>query len=167
MQVRTPAMQPRSRVRNDNVPGRHQTEQVGLGRARPAPHAGAGTCRRCGRISRPLRRPPGHFRMSVYRAAASAAPGTLPADSAAAPATALEVAPTVALAGALAAVPAAPLVAAAPAPPAPGLAAPAPPAAAGAGLSAGVSDLMSMRQPVRRAARRAFWPSLPMASDSW
>ena len=24
-----------------------------------------------------------------------------------------------------------------------------------------------MRQPVRRAARRAFWPSLPIASDSW
>ena len=29
------------------------------------------------------------------------------------------------------------------------------------------SDLMSMRQPVSRAARRAFWPSRPMASDSW
>ena len=27
--------------------------------------------------------------------------------------------------------------------------------------------LMSMCQPVRRAARRAFWPSLPMASESW
>ena len=26
---------------------------------------------------------------------------------------------------------------------------------------------MSTRQPVRRAARRAFWPSLPIASDSW
>src|SRR5580658_2907556 len=26
---------------------------------------------------------------------------------------------------------------------------------------------MSMRQPVRRAARRAFCPSLPMASESW
>ena len=30
-----------------------------------------------------------------------------------------------------------------------------------------VSDLMSIRQPVSRAASRAFWPSLPMASDSW
>ncbi len=30
-----------------------------------------------------------------------------------------------------------------------------------------VSGRMSMRQPVRRAARRAFWPSLPMASESW
>ncbi len=30
-----------------------------------------------------------------------------------------------------------------------------------------VSGRMSMRQPVSRAARRAFWPSLPMASDSW
>jgi hypothetical protein len=29
------------------------------------------------------------------------------------------------------------------------------------------SDRMSMRQPVRRAARRAFWPSRPIASDSW
>lgn len=29
------------------------------------------------------------------------------------------------------------------------------------------SDLMSMRQPVSRAASRAFWPSLPIASDSW
>ena len=27
--------------------------------------------------------------------------------------------------------------------------------------------LMSMRQPVSLLARRAFWPSLPMASDSW
>ena len=26
---------------------------------------------------------------------------------------------------------------------------------------------MSIRQPVSRAARRAFWPSLPIASDSW
>ena len=33
--------------------------------------------------------------------------------------------------------------------------------------AARVSDLMSMCQPVRRAARRAFWPSLPMASESW
>lgn len=30
-----------------------------------------------------------------------------------------------------------------------------------------VSGRMSIRQPVRRAARRAFWPSLPIASDSW
>ncbi len=30
-----------------------------------------------------------------------------------------------------------------------------------------VSDLMSTRQPVRRAARRAFWPSRPIASESW
>lgn len=30
-----------------------------------------------------------------------------------------------------------------------------------------VSGLMSMRQPVSRAARRAFCPSLPIASDSW
>src|SRR5204862_27525 len=29
------------------------------------------------------------------------------------------------------------------------------------------SERMSIRQPVRRAARRAFWPSLPIASDSW
>ena len=26
---------------------------------------------------------------------------------------------------------------------------------------------MSTRQPLSRAARRAFWPSLPIASDSW
>jgi hypothetical protein len=30
-----------------------------------------------------------------------------------------------------------------------------------------VSDRMSMRQPVSRAASRAFWPSRPMASESW
>jgi hypothetical protein len=30
-----------------------------------------------------------------------------------------------------------------------------------------VSGLMSIRQPVSRAASRAFCPSLPMASDSW
>ena len=29
-----------------------------------------------------------------------------------------------------------------------------------------VSDRMSMRQPVIRAANRAFWPSFPIASDS-
>ena len=32
--------------------------------------------------------------------------------------------------------------------------------------SGAMSDRMSMRQPVSRAARRAFWPSLPMARDS-
>jgi hypothetical protein len=37
-----------------------------------------------------------------------------------------------------------------------------PPDAAGA-----VSGRMSMRQPVSRAARRAFWPSRPMARESW
>jgi hypothetical protein len=30
-----------------------------------------------------------------------------------------------------------------------------------------VSERMSIRHPVRRAARRAFWPSRPIASDSW
>src|SRR5690348_12283676 len=36
------------------------------------------------------------------------------------------------------------------------------------GRSAGAaSDLMSMRQPVSLAASLAFWPSLPIASDSW
>ncbi len=47
-------------------------------------------------------------------------------------------------------------------------------AGAGAGVDAGAgtasrvtSGRMSIRQPVSRAARRAFWPSLPMASDSW
>jgi hypothetical protein len=29
-----------------------------------------------------------------------------------------------------------------------------------------VSERMSIRQPVSRAARRAFWPSRPIASDS-
>lgn len=42
-------------------------------------------------------------------------------------------------------------------------AAPAPPS-----CSSGAASLrMSMRQPVSRAARRAFWPSLPMARLSW
>jgi hypothetical protein len=39
-----------------------------------------------------------------------------------------------------------------------------PAAAAG---SRGSSGWMSIRQPVSRAARRAFCPSLPIASDSW
>ncbi len=30
-----------------------------------------------------------------------------------------------------------------------------------------VSLWMSIRHPVRRAASRAFWPSLPIASESW
>ena len=34
-------------------------------------------------------------------------------------------------------------------------------------FSSATSDLMSIRQPVSRAARRAFCPSLPMARDSW
>ena len=34
-------------------------------------------------------------------------------------------------------------------------------------LARKLDDLMSMCQPVKRAARRAFWPSLPMASESW
>ena len=33
--------------------------------------------------------------------------------------------------------------------------------------SASEEDLMSMRQPVSLAARRAFWPSRPMASERW
>jgi len=44
-------------------------------------------------------------------------------------------------------------------------------AAAAAGAQApscsSVSGRMSIFQPVRRAARRAFWPSLPIASESW
>ena len=30
-----------------------------------------------------------------------------------------------------------------------------------------VSALMSIRQPVSRLANRAFWPSRPIARDSW
>ena len=45
------------------------------------------------------------------------------------------------------------------------------PSASGSGLGAGqasaVSGRMSMRQPVRRAASRAFCPSRPIASDNW
>ena len=40
-------------------------------------------------------------------------------------------------------------------------------AACAAATSPSSSEWMSIRQPVRRAARRAFWPSLPIASDSW
>ena len=36
------------------------------------------------------------------------------------------------------------------------------------GVSGAAASLrMSIRQPVSRAANRAFWPSLPIASDSW
>ena len=35
------------------------------------------------------------------------------------------------------------------------------------GPSLSASERMSMRQPVSLAARRAFWPSLPIASESW
>jgi hypothetical protein len=42
-----------------------------------------------------------------------------------------------------------------------------PASTADASAASAVSGRMSMRQPVSRAARRAFWPSLPMASDSW
>jgi hypothetical protein len=40
-------------------------------------------------------------------------------------------------------------------------------AAPGACGSTAVSDRMSIRQPVSFAANRAFWPSLPIASESW
>ncbi len=40
-------------------------------------------------------------------------------------------------------------------------------AADGTDSPATTSGRMSMRQPVRRAARRAFCPSLPIASESW
>jgi hypothetical protein len=40
-----------------------------------------------------------------------------------------------------------------------------PPGAQASGVS--VSERMSIRQPVSRAASRAFCPSRPMASDSW
>jgi hypothetical protein len=38
---------------------------------------------------------------------------------------------------------------------------------AGAEAPTAPSERMSMRQPVSRAASRAFCPSLPMASESW
>ncbi len=41
VQVRTPARQAARGVGNDHVPGHHQAEQAGLGRALPATHAGA------------------------------------------------------------------------------------------------------------------------------
>ena len=37
----------------------------------------------------------------------------------------------------------------------------------GASCDPSVSGRMSMRQPVSLAASRAFWPSRPMASESW
>ena len=37
----------------------------------------------------------------------------------------------------------------------------------GNGQDGAVSERMSIRQPVSRAASRAFCPSRPMASDSW
>lgn len=40
-------------------------------------------------------------------------------------------------------------------------------APAEAGAAPSVSDRMSMRQPVSLAASRAFWPSRPMARESW
>ena len=43
----------------------------------------------------------------------------------------------------------------------------APPGEPGAVSAASASLRMSMRQPVRRAASRAFCPSLPIARDSW
>ena len=41
------------------------------------------------------------------------------------------------------------------------------PAVSGPPSAPCASDRMSMRQPVSFAASRAFWPSLPIASDSW
>jgi hypothetical protein len=52
-----------------------------------------------------------------------------------------------------------------PSPTTAGLGAPRPPQAQSCCCS--VSGRMSIRQPVSRAASRAFWPSLPIASDSW
>ncbi len=40
-------------------------------------------------------------------------------------------------------------------------------ACVGVCVTTSVSGLMSIRHPVSRAASRAFWPSRPMASESW
>jgi hypothetical protein len=153
MQISTPTGQRTAMIGHARVPGHHHTQQTVLGRALPA--ADAGSLRACWG-QRPTRHPLVYLpaptsllrvrQRTVVRfisAHSRSAAGPSPARSGPGKA------------------PDSPVVPARPAdrhPPGP--------AVQPCGCCS-VSGRMSIRQPVSRAASRAFWPSLPIASESW
>ena len=150
MQVRTPARQPGPRVGLNDVPSRYEAKQAGLYRTLLAAYTG--THRRHTR-DRPL----GSHGCYIHKSTVSAGlryrqgtcadgdPEAAEADAAGEPEEATGIRP---YSGACAT-------------------GPADERTAGPSAGTAASDLMSMRQPVSLAASLAFWPSLPIASDSW
>jgi hypothetical protein len=145
MQVRTPARQPGPRVGLDNVPSRYEAKQAGLNRTLLAAYTGT---HRGHTRDMPLGSH-GHYDIKSTVSRRSVITGQTRAGGAA-EAAAARVKPTKR-------------------PDYSGAWAVGPPLDETAGSSAETtaSDLMSMRQPVSLAASLAFWPSLPIASDSW
>ena len=145
MQVRTPARQPGPRVGLDDVPSRYEAKQAGLDHTLLAAYTGThrGHTRDMPLGSR------GHddtkstvsAGLSITRRDSGlAVPARLPQH--------VNPAGWLNYSGACAAGPAGDET-------------------AGSSAGTAASDLMSMRQPVSLAASLAFWPSLPIASDSW
>jgi hypothetical protein len=146
MQVRTPAGQPGPRVGLNDVPSRYEAKQAGLDRTLLAAYTGT---HRGHTRDRPLGSHGCYIHKSTVSAGLRYRSGTC-ADGplrlmrqGSRKATGIR--------------------------PYSGACAIGPAGERSAGPSAGTaaSDLMSMRQPVSLAASLAFWPSLPIASDSW
>jgi hypothetical protein len=188
MQVRTPARLPRLGVGNDVVPGHHEAKQAGLRHTRFAANTGANRilprCRRLGSC--------GHCSV-VYRVTLAGAPGEVrgwpapPAVTAGGHRAVLRLLAGVCALDTMAFCHRAGKLRRRRVRGAfpedsrgrvPGYAS----AAASAAFASAVegdwrgegadavmapSERMSIRQPVSRAASRAFCPSLPMASESW
>jgi hypothetical protein len=156
MQVRTPARQPGPRVGLDDVPSRYEAKQAGLDRTLLAAYTG--THRRHTR-DRPLGLHGHCIRKSTVSAGLPYRSGDY-ADGAAEAWETDEARGIRVYSGACAIGPAGERTAG-------------PSAPRGSRGSRGswdetaASDLMSIRQPVSLAASLAFWPSLPIASDSW
>ncbi len=151
MQVRTPARQPGPRVGLDDVPSSYEAKQAGLDRTLLAAYTGThrGHTRDVPLGSR------GHY---IHKSTVSAGLGLRTRTAPPGPLWLVQQPAT----------PGAAELFRDPAFREPGYsgACAAGPAGEGpAGTTA--SDLMSMRQPVSLAASLAFWPSLPIASDSW
>ena len=141
MQVRAPAGLPRVGIGHDAVPGHHEAKQARLRRPRFAANTGTNGFLPCLRqlssCGHCLSSLPRRQERGTRRGTGTGVAGYASAEAPAAFAASALAAPDAEARGAGAEAPTAP------------------------------SERMSMRQPVSRAASRAFWPSLPMASESW
>lgn len=155
VQVRTPAGQRIAKIGDTSPPDQHHTQQIAFVRALPAAHT-------CALRAGPGTRPARHFFSLPPRTALTpsgvmallqlAPPGARAPPAGSRPVPAGSRGPGGPVTGHSSS--------GAPSRSRPASASrPWPPSA--------VSGRMSMRQPVSRAARRAFCPSLPMASESW